>query len=325
MKRTKIRKNLKSFFRPVSIVIVPHNSFSSMRFKFSVFTFLAIVLLWTGFTLWSGYVAGRFFDYYITKADNAYLKTRVRYMSLKVEEGLNYLALARKTDRQLRKMLGMSVKEDYRNAIGGADLLQIKTFKKALMEKARRENFSKVDQSIYKMLNESNKRISSFSEISWYITSKYHFSRAIPLSWPAKGRITSSFGYRLSPITFQREFHSGVDIASAPGTPIYATADGVVRHAGWVSGYGLMVLVDHGFGYSTLYAHNSENLVKEKDRVKRGQVIAKIGSTGTSTGPHIHYEVWQNGMPKNPVAYIRMNNKVCESISIFESIFSHKI
>ncbi|NLG80066.1 MAG: M23 family metallopeptidase [Firmicutes bacterium] len=125
-----------------------------------------------------------------------------------------------------------------------------------------------------------------------------------PDGWPARGRVTSSFGRRRHPITGRVQGHEGIDIAAPTGTPIRATADGIVRFSGTQAGYGRLVIIDHGYGFETLYAHNSRNTVRAGQRVKRGQVIAYIGSTGTSTGPHVHYEVRVSGKPVNPWNYM---------------------
>jgi murein DD-endopeptidase MepM/ murein hydrolase activator NlpD len=125
-----------------------------------------------------------------------------------------------------------------------------------------------------------------------------------PLGWPAEGRITSHFGQRLDPFSHNEEFHFGVDIANIPGTIIRSTADGKVRVASWMSGYGNLVVVDHDFGFSTRYAHNRKFLVKPGDIVKRGQPLAEMGMTGKANGPHCHYEVWQYNKRKNPYKYL---------------------
>ena len=95
------------------------------------------------------------------------------------------------------------------------------------------------------------------------------------------------------------EFHRGIDIANALGTPVRATADGVVKLASWQGGYGRLVVLDHGHGFLTFYGHNSELKVKPGDHVKRGQVISLMGTSGRSTGYHLHYEVWQNGAKRS--------------------------
>jgi murein DD-endopeptidase MepM/ murein hydrolase activator NlpD len=129
--------------------------------------------------------------------------------------------------------------------------------------------------------------------------------RATPRGWPCLGPITSHFGRRDDPFREGEEFHGGVDIADNQGAPIRATADGHVIIAGWHSGYGNLVVIDHGFGYSTRYGHNSKLLVKYGEVVKRGQVIALMGSTGRASGPHCHYEVLRYNNRQNPFAYIK--------------------
>jgi murein DD-endopeptidase MepM/ murein hydrolase activator NlpD len=131
---------------------------------------------------------------------------------------------------------------------------------------------------------------------------------ATPSGWPvSSGYITSKFGYRKHPIYKRSKFHAGVDFASKRGTPVLATADGVVAFSGWQSGYGRLVEVRHMDGLVTRYAHNQKNLVKEGDLVKKGDTIAKLGSTGRSTGPHVHFEVRKNGKAVNPLKYVGKN------------------
>ena len=125
-------------------------------------------------------------------------------------------------------------------------------------------------------------------------------SRATPKGWPTKGWLTSYFGMRKSPFTGRRVMHEGLDIAANIGTPVVATADGVVARVKYSPGYGKMVIIDHGYGYRTIFGHNSKTLVKAGQRVKRGDIVAKVGNTGQSTGPHLHYELRLNGVPIDP-------------------------
>ena len=127
---------------------------------------------------------------------------------------------------------------------------------------------------------------------------------AKPTRAPAPGYISSGFGVRADPFTGARSHHFGVDFDANIGDPVKAAADGVVSFAGWKGGYGNTVVVDHGDGYQTLYAHNQKNLVREGDLVRAGQQLAKVGSSGRSTGSHLHFEVHVNGRPVNPVAYL---------------------
>ncbi|WP_121062239.1 M23 family metallopeptidase [Chachezhania antarctica] len=126
----------------------------------------------------------------------------------------------------------------------------------------------------------------------------------------ASVRMTSGFGYRRDPWSGGRRLHSGTDFAGPHGTNIYATADGVVTHAGWQSGYGKLVVIQHAFGLETRYAHNTRILVKKGQRVSRGDHISDMGSTGRSTGTHLHYEVRAAGQPKNPMIYIKAARNV---------------
>jgi hypothetical protein len=129
----------------------------------------------------------------------------------------------------------------------------------------------------------------------------YH--RAQPSIWPVKGRVTSDFGWRRHPIYGNNEFHSALDIAGSSWDPILATADGTVAFAGYRSGYGYTVTIDHGYGMRTLYAHCISIAVKKNQSVARGEVIAYVGQSGTATGPHLHYEVHKDGVAVNPRLY----------------------
>ena len=122
--------------------------------------------------------------------------------------------------------------------------------------------------------------------------------------WPISGPITSEFGWGTHPIFGTARFHSGLDIGGDYGMPIYAAASGTVIYAGWISGYGNAVIIDHGGGVTTLYGHNDSLNVSEGENVAQGQVIAMCGSTGNSTGPHCHFEVRENGEPVSPYGYL---------------------
>ncbi len=137
-------------------------------------------------------------------------------------------------------------------------------------------------------------------------------ARRAPFATPVKAayRLSSKFGYRRDPKTGGRRMHNGNDMAAPYGTPVYATADGVVSFAGWMSGFGRIVKIRHDFGIETFYAHNSRLRVKTGQRVSRGDRIADMGSSGRSTGPHLHYEIRVNGKPVNPMTYIKAAQNV---------------
>ena len=149
----------------------------------------------------------------------------------------------------------------------------------------------------------------SLDEVYDMAVNKQKRFAAMPAIMPvAKGkcRIVSGFGSRYHPILHKRRLHTGVDLSARKGTPIYATADGTVASTGRAkgfSGYGIMVQINHGYGFQTLYAHMKDVTVRPGQKVKRGELIGHVGSTGLSSGPHCHYEVWQNGKRVNPVYY----------------------
>jgi murein DD-endopeptidase MepM/ murein hydrolase activator NlpD len=130
-------------------------------------------------------------------------------------------------------------------------------------------------------------------------------SNYTPSIWPVLGHITDSFGERMDPFSGEGAFHTGVDVAADYGAPVHATADGVIVTADNHSGYGRVVIIDHGFGLTTWYAHLSSYAVVAGTRVKRGEVVGYTGISGRSTGPHVHYEVRMNNAPVNPWRYMK--------------------
>lgn len=131
---------------------------------------------------------------------------------------------------------------------------------------------------------------------------RFMLLKAIPSMWPVRGYVTKEFD--VAGGDKREQYHPGMDIAATRNTPVRASADGVVNTSGWDETYGYLVVIDHGFGISTVYGHNSRNLVKVGDRVTRGQTIAFLGSTGRSTAPHLHFEVRKNAVPENPKKYL---------------------
>lgn len=139
---------------------------------------------------------------------------------------------------------------------------------------------------------------------TYYSNPSHSYGGSLSL-WPASGPVTSSFGWRIHPIYGSWRFHSGVDIAADYGAPIVAPGDGVVICSEWIGGYGNAVMVDHGGGVVSLYGHCESLLVQYGQHVTKGQVIATVGSTGNSTGPHLHFEVRQDGVSVDPTGYFK--------------------
>ncbi|MDP2871278.1 MAG: M23 family metallopeptidase [Bacillota bacterium] len=147
-------------------------------------------------------------------------------------------------------------------------------------------------------------RITSLDGLRVAAAEKLAYDAARPSIWPTQGRVTSRYGYRIAPFGGARQMHPAIDIGAPVGTPVVATGDGRVAFTGWRSDLGNTVMIDHGYGFETLYGHVSKPAVAVGDRVKKGQVIAYVGSTGRSTGPHLHYEVHVRGGHVNPALYL---------------------
>ena len=300
----------------MTVLVIPHTDLPLWRARFSFHFLIFAAVLWTGATVLAGFIVGQHADYMITKADNQIMRVKMLYLASQVERSRSVLEMASATDRQMRVLLGMRDRRaivEAEDAVGGPGAADRTNLARLLWDNPARAPQREIRRSLEALRVESQKRVASFQEIAWHITNERSLYRATPNIWPTTGRITSYFGYRFSPMTASGEadadeFHPGVDIANGADTPIFAVADGVVRHAGWAGGYGRMVLLDHGWGYSTVYGHTSKSLVKAGQRVSRGQVIAYMGTTGRSTGAHLHYEVWRQGKPTNPMNYLKIRS-----------------
>lgn len=191
------------------------------------------------------------------------------------------------------------------------ELKQTAAEKKKLVESRKKDREAVLDSAVsqrdtaeraYQELMETSRRIEQL------IRSQQSGGKGAEatglLIWPTDGPITSPFGWRTHPIFGTQRYHSGIDIGADYGDSVVAADGGIVIYADWMGGYGKAVIIDHGGGISTLYAHNSELVVSEGQRVRKGQQISLVGSTGYSTGPHLHFEVRQNGSPVNPMGYL---------------------
>jgi murein DD-endopeptidase MepM/ murein hydrolase activator NlpD len=155
-----------------------------------------------------------------------------------------------------------------------------------------------------KLSAEATRQEQSLQELQAYFQDQKSLLASTPSVWPARGWVTSDFGQRLDPYTAERVTHAGLDIAAPHGKDVHAPSDGTVVFAGLEGGYGNVIVIDHGYGIKTRYGHLAKMLVKAGDKVKRGALIAAVGNTGRSTGPHLHYEVRVNGIPQNPRKFI---------------------
>jgi murein DD-endopeptidase MepM/ murein hydrolase activator NlpD len=271
----KLRRLLKRLFSPITIMVVPHDSRQPYGFKLPSVGIVLMVLLWIGF---SAYIINSAVE---TSRYNE-MKESLNYYTSQFNELQSSMLKIRDAERELKSLL----------ATGKRD---------ALLERLGNDAGALNADDIKDQIKEAIERIAAIKE---FLQQQKNLYLATPKGWPLQGRITSEFGKREDPSHGGMDNHTGIDISAPKGTEIKATADGIVSFSGWSQGNGNLVVIEHGMGYTTLYAHNSTNLVTDGQRVKRGDVIALVGATGRATGPHLHYEVWVKGIPQNPMKYI---------------------
>lgn len=291
----------------VDILVMPRLG-ASKKFKVRVLTLVLVFVLWLVITLCGFVFFIRTYDYNITKAENNLMRVKMKLIADELERGRKYLDLTRTTDTQMRQMLGMPGGK-FINLPKGWEAAKEKEnarFKEMWDKDLTELDADEFGEYIDVIEDAAKTRLASFQEIAWYFANRREGLNSTPSIRPSSARISSGFGYRLDPFGHRStKRHNGLDFAGKPDSPIVVTADGVVRHAGWVPSYGQAILVDHGLGYSTLYAHTTGIRVKAGDVVKRGDKIATMGSSGRSTGTHLHYEVWKDGQAVNPRNYFK--------------------
>ena len=159
----------------------------------------------------------------------------------------------------------------------------------------------KIEENVEVLKAEAEVRQAGFGEVEKVILKKRDLFASTPNIFPVQGWISSGYGWRRNPFSRRREFHQAIDLVAPWGTPVKAAAQGKVVHAGWRKAYGLTIEVEDGHGYSTVYGHLSRILVKKDARIEKGGIIGRVGSSGRSTGPHLHFEVWFRGKTIDPL------------------------
>ena len=173
---------------------------------------------------------------------------------------------------------------------------------------AARSTVEELNMKFFSLQSATDQELATYSNLAQFASGEPQRLAGLPSIWPVSGPVFSRFGFRIDPVSHRHAFHTGFDISAQYGTPVHATASGTIEKAGWdAGGFGYMVKINHGFGLSTVYGHNSRLLVKVGDPVRRGQVIALVGSTGMSTGTHCHYEVQRFGHAISPATFLNMN------------------
>ena len=267
---------LKRLLTPVTILLVPHSRTKPVSIRLPVLAIASSVCL---FLLGASVVVAMS----VRAVEHQRMKERLSYLSSQFLEMKDTMLSLRKAERDFRKLFGVKSKT-------------------AVLESADPADTGSLDMEMLREQIEASMR--SVTDIRTYIAEQKDLYLSTPAGWPVSGPLSSLYGNRLHPVHEEPRFHTGVDISVPPGSKVGATANGIVSFAGWTENSGIVVVVEHGRGFSTAYAHNQKALVTVGQRVVRGDPVALSGSTGVSTGPHVHYEIWKNGRHTNPAGYL---------------------
>ncbi|HEX8947360.1 MAG TPA: M23 family metallopeptidase [Dissulfurispiraceae bacterium] len=275
----KVKRFIKKLFTPVSIMLIPHDSKRTINLKLPSIGIVASVALWFVGTVYVVSAAINTLEYYR-------MKDKLNFYTAQFIELRSTISTLKQAEAEFSRLLAFKSK--------GQILENVE-------DRVNTQDAGSIDMEVLK--GQIKNSVNSVWAIKEFLKEQKDIYLATPAGWPVEGRVTSGFGPRENPKGAGTEFHSGLDISVPMGTPVKATAEGVVSFAGWSGGNGNLVVVEHGLGYSTFYAHNSSLSVSVGKRIKRGDIIAYSGSTGNSTGPHVHYEVWHNGKAINPQSF----------------------
>jgi murein DD-endopeptidase MepM/ murein hydrolase activator NlpD len=205
-------------------------------------------------------------------------------------------------DKKLRSYAPLRPIDDELRNMGVGGYMQL--FEKEGLSLDVKSELTNVSETLDNLVGRARLQKSSFDELANFLQEKAYLRNHTPSIMPVQGWLIRGFGYQIDPFTGQVKMHEGLDIAAPTGTPIVAPADGTVKYAGNKKDYGLSVEIDHGYGFITQYSHCQRIRVNSGMRIKRGDIIAYVGNTGRSTGPHLHYEVRVSYTAVNPMNYV---------------------
>ena len=291
-----------------TLVIIPHTAVKIKKISFSFNFMVFLLLLWTSVTAWVTYTNFRYTKYVGGKIECKIMENRFDALTKQEKNYREFLEEVQVRDGGVRKILDLekNAKNQGDDSVyGGPDSADENYFEKSLGHKVHELKAQEIRYRIKTLNDEIRQRLSSAKEINRNVQYQKMVYSATPNVLPCSGHFSKNYGYRTHPISGAYEFHKGIDISNNRGTPVNATADGVVIAADWNGGYGRLVVIDHGYGYQTRYAHLSKFLVSVGEKVKKGKKIALMGNTGTSTCSHLHYEVRLDNTPLNPFIFLK--------------------
>jgi murein DD-endopeptidase MepM/ murein hydrolase activator NlpD len=273
----RIKGWVKNGFMPITIMLIPHSHRNAFNIQIPLFVILITLILSCVGVVSVFSMAAKTAEYYR-------LQDQVGYYAREFQEMRSSITALKEDELTFKKLFSLGSR-------------------KAVLENMDISDSGSIDLEALKL--DMKQTIETVDEIKDYLHEQRDIHLSTPQGPPTNGHVSSFFGVRQKPGHRYREFHSGMDWAAPSGTPVTATADGIVSFSGRCGANGNLVVLEHGRGYSTFFAHNRENLVKVGQKVKRGDTIGYVGSTGNSTGPHVHYEIWKNDHAVNPATYIK--------------------
>lgn len=267
----------------------------------------ALVALFLGASVHYFQVARDASENRILREENLTLKSQLKSIRERIDHIGSTLDRVERFDQKLRTMTLLS--DPQRNLAMGPTSAEPNSLTPPLTDseftqKAATDNPKVISSRLDKLTVEATRQEQSLQELQAYFQDQKSLLASTPSIWPARGWVTSDFGSRMDPYTAERVMHAGLDIAAPHGKEVMSPSDGTIIFAGLEGGYGNVVVIDHGYGIKTRFGHLAKIDVKAGEHVKRGQVVAEVGNTGRSTGPHLHYEIRVNGIPQNPRKFI---------------------
>lgn len=287
----------KIFKKKITIMIIPHHGLRVFQVRLPVFFASIILLIISWVIFYSVHIVKSDIDYKVALASIQTLKEKSFVLNEEFNRIQERVRKFAEQEKKLKEMLGYKNKKALieEKGLGGPAKSDQNVLENLLNSAVKKEDVKNTFDNIIAEIEFSEQ---SFKEVEKHVSNLRSIWSATPKGWPVKGYHTSTFGYRKMMLDYMgdadskvKDWHAGEDIANKTGTKIKTTADGKVVYAGRLGGYGLLVIINHGYGFTTRYAHASKILVKKGDEVKAGDAIALIGVTGNTTGPHVHYEV----------------------------------
>jgi murein DD-endopeptidase MepM/ murein hydrolase activator NlpD len=298
------------FLKRYQIVVFKDVHGRNRKFSLRGYTFLLLSLLIVGMFcgniyFWKFYSSHHHLKREYDRSEKIIQEQKVQLLSFtnKLKGMEKDLARIREFNTKLQVMINMDqTRMEEVTALGGAEN---QDFSEGYLPLYRQELLArKMHNFLEQLRTDTRMEEVRQQDLIAAINTRRDLLSSTPSIWPTKGWISSNFGYRTSPFTGKREFHKGLDISGPSGTPVYAPANGKVSFTGTDGGYGLCIVLNHGNGITTRYAHLNRTGVKVGQNVSRGEMIGLMGNTGRSTGPHLHYEVRLNGVFVNPERFI---------------------